>query len=32
VRQKGLFLTIGILILWMVLYSFFALVPQTILR
>ena len=32
VRQRGLFLTIGILILWMLLYQFFALIPQTILR
>lgn len=32
VKQRGLLLTMGIIIIWMVLYQFFALIPQTILR
>lgn len=32
VKQRGLFLTMGITITWMLLYQFFALIPQTILR
>ncbi|NLL49360.1 MAG: hypothetical protein GX249_12365 [Firmicutes bacterium] len=32
VRQRGMFLTIGTMLLWMLLYQFFALIPQTILR
>lgn len=31
-RGSRLFVTLGILILWMLLYQFFALIPQTILR
>lgn len=31
-RQGGLFLTLGMLIIWMFLFQFFALIPQTILR
>ena len=31
VKQRGLFVTIGIMIIWMLLYQFFALIPQTIL-
>ena len=31
VRQRGLFLTVGIMIIWMLLYQFLALLPQIIL-